>query len=302
MRATQDAYAWPIISLVRFWSNHHLLALLDRPVWRVLKGRSQAYVHAITAHLNDVRTSSPVESVKRLPGGVGVEVIVRGKPPEVFDHVVMATHSDITLKLMGMWATNDEVSALKDIKCAQAAPSQSQAKPSRTAAHTPFTSTTHTPFPSLHTHRYQPNDIYLHTDAEWMPKDTNCWASWNCIQKAARQEGGEAAQEGGKKAAGTTDSVCVSYWVNLLQNLPEGAPQLFVTLNPPYPPKASTIIHKLNLSHPLLNMEALAAQKLLSTGALQGKDRIWYAGAWCGYGFHEDGIRSAVELLSLIHI
>ena len=68
---------------------------------------------------------------------------------------------------------------------------------------------------------------------------------------------------------------------SILQNLPEGAPQLFVTLNPPYPPKASTIIHKLNLSHPLLNMEALAAQKVLSTGALQGKDRIWYAGAWC---------------------
>ena len=128
MRHTQDAYAWPIISLVRFWSNHHLLSLLDRPVWRVLKGRSQAYVHAITAHLNDVRTSSPVESVKRLPGGVGVEVTVRGKPPEVFDHVVMATHSDITLKLMGMWATNDEVSALKDIKCAQDSPSPSQAQ------------------------------------------------------------------------------------------------------------------------------------------------------------------------------
>ena len=267
LRPTQDAYAWPIISLVRFWSNHHLLSLLDRPVWRVLKGRSQAYVHAITAHLNDVRTSSPVESVKRLPGGVGVEVTVRGKPPEVFDHVVMATHSDITLKLMGMWATNDEVSALKDIKAASS-PSPSQAQHSSTDSihqhhsHNP-------PFPPLH--RYQPNDIYLHTDAEWMPKDTNCWASWNCIQKAARQEGGEAAQEGGKKAAGTTDSVCVSYWVNLLQNLPEGAPQLFVTLNPPYPPKASTIIHKLNLSHPLLNMEALAAQKVLSTGALQGR-------------------------------
>ena len=67
-----DALAWPVKSLVRFWKNHHLLDLLERPVWRVLKGRSRAYVEAVVASLEDVRVSSPVESVKRL-AGAGVD-------------------------------------------------------------------------------------------------------------------------------------------------------------------------------------------------------------------------------------
>merc|ERR1719424_1233396 len=83
-----DALAWPVKSLVRFWKNHHLLDLLERPVWRVLKGRSRAYVDAVVDSLDDVRVSSAVESVKRL-AGAGVEVTVKGKKAEVFDHVVM---------------------------------------------------------------------------------------------------------------------------------------------------------------------------------------------------------------------
>lgn len=214
-------------------------------VWRVLKGRSRAYVDAVVEALDDVRVSSPVESVKRLAGtAAGVEVTVKGKKAEKFDHVVMATHSDIALRILGETATADEKAALGAIG-------------------------------------YQPNDIYLHTDASLMPRMRETWASWNCLKR---------------DTSDTTSSVCVSYWVNLLQNLPEGCRDVFVTLNPPTPPEASTVLKKLSLAHPLLNMPALAAQGRLSTGELQGADRVWFAGAWCGYGFHEDGIRAAVEM------
>ena len=92
---------------MRFWKNHHLLDLTERPVWRVVKGRSRAYVEAAVSELTDVRTSSRVSSVRRLPRG-GVEVAVEGLPPERFDHVVMATHSDVTLKILGGGARPDE--------------------------------------------------------------------------------------------------------------------------------------------------------------------------------------------------
>ena len=244
-----DALAWPIISLVRFWSNHHLLSLFERPVWRVLKGRSKSYVEAVVARLPDVRVRSPVESVRRLAGG-GVALRVSGGATEVFDQVVLATHSDISRRILGDTATPQEAAALEAIA-------------------------------------YQPNDIYLHTDVEWMPRKRAAWASWNCIKKE-----GDAAAGGGGKAS----LVCVTYWVNLLQNLPADSSDVFVTLNPPRPPKPETVLHKLSLAHPLLNTAAMRAQKELSTGSLQGVDGVWYAGAWCGYGFHEDGIKSAVDM------
>ena len=245
-----DALAWPVISLVRFWKNHHLLDLLERPVWRVLKGRSRAYVDAVVAALkaagHSVRTATKVGSVKRLSTGK-VEVTAAGQKPEVFDHVVLATHSDISLRLLGENGTAEERAALQDIQ-------------------------------------YQANDIYLHTDESLMPKVKACWASWNCLKRD------------GKDASSTNASVCVSYWVNLLQNLPESARDVFVTLNPPSPPDPAKTLKVLNLAHPLLNLKALAAQKRLSGGDLQGAGNVWFAGAWCGYGFHEDGIRSAVEM------
>ena len=200
---------------MRFWANHHLLALMDRPVWRVLKGRSRAYVDAAVARLPDVRTSAPVESVRRRSAGNGggVELVARGKPAEVFDHVIFATHSDVTRAILGAHATPDEAAALEDIG-------------------------------------YQPNDIYLHTDEAWMPRNKNAWASWNCIQKEMGPDNKS------KKGA----AVCVTYWVNLLQNLPEGAPQVFVTLNPPTPPDPAKTLRKLNLAHPLLNMAVRATR------------------------------------------
>ena len=270
-----DALDFPVVSMVRFWVNHHLLDIVERPVWRVLKGRSKAYVAAAVAQIEamggEVRTGARVEGIERdtpSQGRVAVKLAGDTKQKIDFDHVVLATHADVSRAILGDGATADEAAALEAI-------------------------------------RYQPNDVYLHTDTALMPRRREVWASWNCVQphdappskeaKAAAAAAAGAAGEGDGDALGTS-SVCVSYWVNLLQNLREGAPDLFVTLNPHTPPDAAKVLLRTSLSHPLFNQKAIEAQARLSTGALQGVGGVWFCGAWCGYGFHEDGIRSAVHM------
>ena len=116
-----------------------------------------------------------------------------------------------------------------------------------------------------------------------MPKLKACWASWNFI--------------GGAPQADPSAAVCVSYWVNNLQTLPATAPDLFVTLNPPRPPKEGTAYRKLSLSHPELGFASWRAQAQIP-GMQGSKGCVYYAGAWCGYGFHEDGMRAAVAVMN----
>jgi hypothetical protein len=115
-----------------------------------------------------------------------------------------------------------------------------------------------------------------------MPKRRACWASWNFLGSSGDVCGGSAP--------------CVSYWVQSLQQLPADAPNLFVTLNPPTPPKPSKVFRKLKLSHPEFSFQSWHAQdRILDIQSSRGC--IFYAGAWCGYGFHEDGMRAAVAVL-----
>ena len=242
----RDTLAFPVTTLIRFWVNHHLLNVIERPLWRVVKGRSKAYVDAVCAALPDVRTSTPVIAVERVPGGVKVTHKGPGGKPvsELFEDVVFACHSDQALAILGDAASSAEKAALGAIK-------------------------------------YQPNEVYLHGDESLMPRNRDAWASWNCLK--------------GSRGCDSDDkSVCVSYWVNLLQNLPQGTPDLFVTLNPPTPPSKESTQYHVTLAHPLFNKEAIDAQKTIE--GLQGSGGVWFCGAWCGYGFHEDGIRSAVHV------
>ena len=89
------------------------------------------------------------------------------------------------------------------------------------------------------------------------------WASWNCIKTERPDE--------------ATAAVCVSYWVNLLQNLPAGTPDLFVTLNPPSPPDAAKTVRRVQLAHPLFDGAAVAAQARV--GGLQGSGGVYFCGA-----------------------
>ncbi len=122
--------------------------------------------------------------------------------------------------------------------------------------------------------RYAPNTAYLHRDDSLMPARRAAWSSWNYL----RQRG---------------DGVCVSYWMNRLQNLPADKPT-FVTLNPPAPPEPELTFGRYEYEHPQFDAAALAAQAEIK--ALQGHDRLWFAGAWLGNGFHEDGLRSGLEV------
>ncbi|KAF5839621.1 cyclopropane fatty acid synthase [Dunaliella salina] len=187
---------FPVQLLIRFWVNHHLLDIFQRPLWRVVKGRSKSYVDKVLQELPDVRTSTGVASVRRAPASApspAVKVTTEAGQELDFDAVVFATHSDTTLRMLG-------------------------------------------------------------EDADDAERDV------------------------------------------LASHLPEGAPDIFVTLNPPQPPAADKTFRKLTLSHPMFSSRSQEAQAQL--GSLQGRRGAFYAGAWCGYGFHEDGIRSAVKAVA----
>jgi uncharacterized protein len=121
--------------------------------------------------------------------------------------------------------------------------------------------------------RYQPNRVVLHTDTALLPHSRRSWSAWNYLAT------GDAARP-----------VAVSYLVNRLQPLPFRSP-VIVTLNPPVEPDPSTVLGEFEYDHPLFDGKALAAQRAFT--ALQGTRHTWFAGAWLGYGFHEDGLRSA---------
>jgi predicted NAD/FAD-binding protein len=118
--------------------------------------------------------------------------------------------------------------------------------------------------------RYQPNRAVLHRDARLMPKRRAAWASWNYV--------GDANGGG------------VTYWMNMLQGL-KGGP-LFVSLNPGSEPRPETIIRDQTYEHPVFDAAAIAAQRQLWT--LQGGRHTWFAGAWFGSGFHEDGLQAGL--------
>jgi predicted NAD/FAD-binding protein len=123
--------------------------------------------------------------------------------------------------------------------------------------------------------RYQPNRVVLHTDPALLPRARRAWSAWNYL--AADDPHGARP-------------VAVSYLVNRLQPLPCATP-VIVTLNPPFEPDPRRVIDEFEYAHPLLDARAAAAQAALSP--TQGARRTWFAGAWLGYGFHEDGLASA---------
>ena len=132
--------------------------------------------------------------------------------------------------------------------------------------------------------RYQANTAVLHTDVSQLPRRKKVWSAWNYI-------GGSAAN-GGQNG---DRPVCVSYLLNQLQNLTISQP-VIVTLNPFTAPAQHTVLAQFDYDHPVFDAAAIRAQQLLPT--IQGKNKVWFAGAWTGYGFHEDGLKSALRVVS----
>jgi hypothetical protein len=126
--------------------------------------------------------------------------------------------------------------------------------------------------------KYRPNDVYLHRDEALMPKRKKVWAAWNYMSTG--------------RTAETRAGVSVSYWMNKLQNIDKAHP-LFITLNPAQAPDPDKVFMRTSYDHPQFDTKALDAQKRLPD--VQGSGRIWFTGAWTGYGFHEDGLRSGLD-------
>jgi len=129
--------------------------------------------------------------------------------------------------------------------------------------------------------RYQKNIAVLHKDKNQMPKRKKLWSSWNYIQKNFRNH----------------EELSVTYWLNNLQKL-DTAQELFITLNPVNEIPPNLIINQYIYEHPIFDNKAIQSQKLISR--IQGKDNIWYCGSYLGYGFHEDGIKSGLNIAEQI--
>lgn len=125
---------------------------------------------------------------------------------------------------------------------------------------------------------YAPNTAWLHRDERLMPRRKKVWAAWNYLRRTDSDQGAPVA---------------VSYWMNCLQNLDPARP-LFVTLNPVEPPAPHLTFARFAYDHPQFDQRALEAQQRIAN--IQGQRNTWFCGAWCGHGFHEDGLTAGLEI------
>lgn len=236
---------FPIGSFVRFFHNHGLLQIYNRPPWYTVAGGSREYVRRIQARLADVRLAAPVDRVIRRheSNRQWIEISSKGVT-EHFDHVVLASHSDQSLKMLAD-ASDGEHALLAGV-------------------------------------RYQSNRAWLHTDTTLMPRRQVTWSAWNYM------------------STGNPDDpqVSVTYWLNRLQPLPCTSPVL-LSLNPLHEPDPARTLRSFSYEHPILNQASADAVSLLPQ--LQGQRNTWFAGAWLGFGFHEDGLRSGIAAAQGLH-
>ena len=129
--------------------------------------------------------------------------------------------------------------------------------------------------------QYISNTAFLHTDEQLMPKNKSAWSSWNSISKK------------------DLTNNCVTYWLNLLQNL-KTEKNYFLTLNPIQKIEDKNIIKRIIFTHPYFNIENSRLQKNLKN--LQGVNRTWFCGSYFGYGFHEDGLKSSLDMIKKFEI
>ena len=127
---------------------------------------------------------------------------------------------------------------------------------------------------------YKKNIALIHTDEKVMPLNKKAWSSWNSSINSSNLK-----------------ESSITYWLNLLQNL-NVRKNIFLTLNPFFQVDKDKIIKKIEFTHPYYNQEALSFQKNLSN--IQNKKNILFCGSYFGYGFHEDGIKSSIDMLKFL--
>jgi predicted NAD/FAD-binding protein len=233
----RQMWTFPARFMAEFFDNHGMLSFRGRPRWRTIRGGSARYVDALTAQTAArIRLGTPVQNVARTSDHVLVRP--RGGDDEQFDEVVLATHSDQALAVLGD-ATDREHEVLGAIP-------------------------------------YQPNEAVLHTDVRMLPRRRRAWASWNyhLTEPAGAQ---------------TT----VTYHMNRLQAL-TAEQELCVTLNRAGEIDPRRVIRRIAYAHPVYTAAGVQAQRRFEE--ISARNRTHFCGAYWGWGFHEDGVVSALRV------
>lgn len=241
---TAQMLDFPVSTFAHFCHNHSLLQVANRPQWWTVKGGARHYVDKLLAGIADKRLNTAVRGITRINNLDKKQVRVESSSgQDLYDHVVLATHSDQSLKLLNDVSPSEEniLSAVK----------------------------------------YQPNRAVLHTDSRCLPQKAKTWSAWNYQSSEGREP-----------------QVCVHYLINKLQPLPFKE-SVIVSLNPIDAPDPAKIIAEFNYAHPVFDAPAINAQGKLDR--IQGNRNTWYAGAWTGYGFHEDGLKSGLSVAQAIN-
>ena len=234
-----EANQMPLKFFLKFFQNHGLFKLKNRPQWFTVSNRSRSYVQNILSKISGEHFKNyNVNKIKSKSSGID---LYYGGESEFFnyDKVVIATHADEALSIIDN-PTNEEKEILSKFS-------------------------------------YRENIAYIHTDKTAMPKNKKAWSSWNSSLKK---------DEVNKNS--------ITYWLNLLQNL-RCNEDIFLTLNPYFEIDQSKILKKVKFTHPYFDQSALDHQRELQN--LQNKRNILFCGSYFGYGFHEDGIKSSIEML-----
>lgn len=237
-----ESSAFPLSFFLRFFLNHGLLDVSNRPQWHVIKGGSRSYIPALTETFAErIVLDANVISVRR--DSDGVDIAFADGSNQRFDEVIMACHSDQALALLAD-PSEQEQAILGGIP-------------------------------------YQNNDVVLHTDIRQLPKRKSAWASWNYLLPDLRQ-------------GGLNKPATVTYNMNILQGLVNAPVTFCVTLNNTEALDESKILRRFNYAHPVYSVDSF--KQRARRNEICGKNRTHFCGAYWYSGFHEDGVRSAVDI------
>ncbi|WP_432133700.1 MULTISPECIES: NAD(P)/FAD-dependent oxidoreductase [unclassified Streptomyces] len=237
------AQRYPAAYLFRFLAHHGLLSVGGSPVWRTVSGGSRTYVDRVAERIGEVRTATPVRSVRRHADGA--DVTAGDGTTRSYDSVVIAVHPDQALRLLP-----DATPLEKDL---------------------------------LGAFRYSRNSTLLHTDTGLLPRAARARASWNYLMPSC--------------SAGA-DRVRVSYDMNRLQRL-DAAETYVVTLGGDDRVDPGRVLARMVYEHPVYTPESVAAQRRLPE---LNSAVCAFAGAYHGWGFHEDGCRSGAEAAAALGV
>ncbi|WP_033284126.1 NAD(P)/FAD-dependent oxidoreductase [Streptomyces sp. NRRL F-525] len=239
----ETAQRYPAAYLFRFLEHHGMLSVSGSPVWRTVTGGSGTYVDRIAKHIGEIRTSTPVRSVRRHADRA--DITTEDGTTESYDAVVIAVHPDQALRLLA-----EPTSLERELLGA---------------------------FP------YSRNTTLLHTDTRLLPRAPGARASWNHLMPSCSADSGR---------------VRVSYDMNRLQRL-DATETFVVTLGGEDRVDPGRVLARMVYEHPVYTPESVAAQQRLPE--LAG-DVCVFAGAYHGWGFHEDGCRSGVEAAAALGV